>query len=456
MSVTALDSPFLGNLFGSGTVRSLFEARAVIERYLEVEIALAEVEAALGLIPAEAGAAIASELTIDRIDFEKYARDVERVGFPIVPLLEQIAQVVPDGYGQYAHWGATTQDIMDTALVLQIREALRHIKDRLSQLRSILADHADRHRSTVMLGRSQLQHALPITFGLKAATWLSMFQRHAARLAQLEERLYVVQLGGAVGTLAALGTNGEAVQRALAAKLGLGVTPTSWHTARDSLAEAIAFLANVAASLGKIGQDIVLLAQSDVQEVHERAVPGRGVSSTMPQKHNPVSSQLLTVIASGVADHAAAMLRASVHDHERASGRWMREWRIVPDAFVLTGRAFDVAVDLLEGLEIDGDRMRANVEAAEFITAEAVMMALAPHLGRQRAHDVVARAVQTAAETRTPFRSVLSNMTEIAEHLSDDDLGRILRPDNYLGATEALIDHALANEEPRSTAGPIQ
>ncbi len=454
MPVTALDSPFLGNLFGSRTIRTVFEARAVIERYLEVEIALAEVEAELGLIPAEAGAAIASQLAIDRIDLEKFAEDVERVGFPIVPLLEQIAQVIPNNYGEYAHWGATTQDIMDTALVLQMRESFGHIKDGLRELRRILAAHADRHRSALMIGRSQLQHALPITFGLKAATWLSMIQRHAARLAQLEHRLYVVQLGGAAGTLAALGTNGEAVQRALAAKLGLGITPTPWHTARDSLAEAISFLANLSASLGKIGQDIVLLAQSDVREVRERAVPGRGTSSAMPQKHNPISAQLLTVIASGVADHSGSMLRASVHDHERASGRWMREWQIVPEAFVLTGGALDVAVDLLEGLEIDAERMRANVEGDEFVTGEAVMMELGPHVGRHRAHEVVAHAVQTAVDTGVSFHNALSGAPSIAEHLSDADLQRILRPDNYLGATQALIDRTLANEEALSAGDP--
>ncbi len=453
MPVTALDSPFLGNLFGSRTIRSIFEARAVVERYIEVEIALAEVEAALGLIPPEAAAVIRSELTINRIDLEKYAADVERVGFPIVPLVEQIAQVVPNNYGEYAHWGATTQDIMDTALVLQMRDAFEYLDDGLRRLRSALAEHADRHRSTLMVGRSQLQHALPVTFGLKAATWLSMFQRHTTRLAQLEERLYVVQLGGAVGTLAALGSHGEAVRHALAEKLGLGVTPTPWHTARDSLAEAITFLANVAASLGKIGQDIVLLAQSDVGEVRERAVPGRGVSSTMPQKHNPISSQLLTVIASAAADQAGAMLRASVHDHERASGRWVQEWRIVPDAFVLTGGALDLAVDLVEGLEIDTARMRANVEAAEFIGAEAVMMALAPHLGRQGAHDVVGLAVQTAVDTGVSFHDALSSTQAVAEHLSDLDLERLLRPDDYLGATEALIDRTIAGEESRSPGG---
>ncbi len=451
MPVTALDSPYLGNLFGSKTLRAVFEARATVERYLEVEIALAEVEAALGLIPSEAGAALMSDLTIDRIDLKQYARDVELVGFPIVPLLDQIVQLVSDDYGEYAHWGATTQDIMDTALVLQLREALGYIGDGLHKLRRILAAHADQHRSTLMLGRSQLQHALPVTFGFKAATWLTMFQRHSKRLAQLEERLYVIQFGGAVGTLASLGDQGEAVQRALAAKLGLGVTPTPWHTTRDSLTESVTFLANVAASLGKIGQDIVLLAQSDVGEVHERAVPGRGVSSAMPQKHNPISAQLLTVIASKLAGHAEGMLRASVHDHERATGRWMEEWGLVPEAVVLTGGALDLAIDLLEGLEIDADRMRANLEASEFIVSEAVMMAIAPHLGRQRAHDVVAQVVRIAVGKGISFHQALSSTPEIAENLSGEELSRVLEPGRYLGVSDAFIDRALANEESPAT-----
>lgn len=413
---------------------------------MEVESALAEAEAMLEIIPAEAGDALVTSLVIDRIDLDRYHREVELVGFPIVPLLDQLNELIPAEHSQYLHWGATTQDIMDTALVLQMRDAFAHISEQIVTLRAVIAHQADEHRSTVMAGRSQLQHALPITFGLKASTWLSMFQRHANRLEQLEERLYVVQLGGAVGTLAALGTKGTAVQTALAERLDLSVPLSVWHVTRDTIVEAVSFLANLAASLGKIGKDVVLLAQSDVGEVRERATPGRGVSSTMPQKHNPVSGQLLTVIASGVADPAGAMLRASVHEHERASGNWMREWQIVPEAFILTGRGLEVAVDLVEGLEVDVSRMRTNVEEAEFIMSEAVMMTLAPQLGRQRAHDVVAEAVQVAVATNTSFSTALSNTAEVAEYLSEADLAYALQPENYLGATDDLIDRVLSAE----------
>lgn len=454
LSGSALDSPFLGQIFASTTMRTVFEPRRTIQRYLEVEIALAKAQADNGLIPERAAAVIAAELSIERIDLERYARDVELVGFPIAPLVEQIAEDISDGLGEYVHWGATTQDIMDTALVLQMREGFSLIRTSLTRLRSILAKHARRHRGTVMLGRSQLQHAPPVTFGLKAATWLSMFQRHGRRLDQLEERLYVLQLGGAVGTLSALGHQGPAVRRALAAELDLRLTPGPWHTTRDTLVEAVTFLANLTASLGKIGQDILLLAQSDVAEVSERPTPGRGVSSTMPQKHNPVSSQLLTVAASAVADHAGSMLRASVQDHERASGRWMTEWRIVPEVFVLSGGAMERAVELLEGLVVDTKRMRVNLARAETAMSEAVMMALAPHLGRQRAHTVVARAVQVSVSEQLPLHTVLATTPDIRQHLTDDDIERSLRPDNYLGATETFIDDILAAEQPLLSGEP--
>lgn len=439
-------SLFLSDMFDSDEIRSFFDTPAILGRYLEIEEALAEVEAALGLIPPSAAQALAT-FTVDEIDLDQFQQDLENTGFPIVPLLRQVMDSVSEETAQAVHWGATTQDIMDTALVLQMREALRLFATRISQLREVLAEHAGRHRSSVMLGRSQLQHALPTTFGLKAASWLSMFQRHAIRLTQLEERLYVVQFGGAVGTLAALGTHGVEVRDGLAVRLELGVAPTAWHTARDSLAEVVSFLANLTASLGKIGQDVILLAQSDVGEVHERWAPGRGVSSTMPQKRNPISAQQITVIASSVADLSGAMFRASVHDHERASGRWMKEWTIVPEAFVITGKALDLTINLLEGLEVDTDRMRTNVESDQFIMAEAVMMALAPHVGRDRAHKVISHAVEVALDRNTSFQNALMEIPEVTDQLSSVEIEQLLVPANYLGASGELIDQTLAREK---------
>lgn len=445
---------FLSDMFQSDEIRSFFEAPAMLRRYLEIEVAIAEVEGSLGLIPEDAAQALANELTVDAIDMDRFHSDLENTGFPIVPLLRQVVDLVSEESAQVVHWGATTQDIMDTALVLQMREALRLFRVRISRLREVLADHADTHRSSVMLGRSQLQHALPTTFGLKAAVWLSMFQRHAMRLTQLEERLYVVQFGGAVGTLAALGTAGLTVRDALAARLELGVAPTAWHTTRDSLAEVVSYLANLTASLGKIGQDILLLAQSDVGEVRERLTPGRGVSSTMPQKRNPISAQQITVVASSVADLSGAMFRASVHDHERASGNWMKEWTVIPEAFVVTGKALDLTIDLLEGLEVDIDRMRSNVEADEFIMAEAVMMALAPHLGRAGAHEIIATAVETAVDSNKSFHIALAEIPAVTDHLSDVEIEHLLAPHNYLGSSIEMIDQTLAGEEPSQEEEP--
>jgi len=446
-------APFLAELFVSQEMRSLFGMSSTVARYLEVEVALAEVEGALGIIPAESSAVLAAQLRLDRIDLSRYVRDVGHTGFPIVPLLEQLTELVPADHGQYLHWGATSQDIMDTALVLQMREAFGRIATQITNLRTVLARHADEYRLAVMPGRSQLQYAAPVTFGLKSATWLSMFQRHAVRLEQLEQRLYVVQFGGAVGTLAALDSQGIAVQEGLAERLDLGVVESVWHATRDSLVEAVSFIANLSASLGKIGQDVVLLSQTDVAEVRERATPGRGVSSTMPQKHNPIAGQSLMVIASEAADLAGSMLRASLHDHERATGRWMREWQIVPEAFELIGRGLEIGFELLDGIEVDVDRMRANVRGSDTIMSEAVMMALAPHLGRQRAHDVVADAVQTATTEQMSFRSVLLSDPDVVRHVSAADLDDLLAPGNYLGATELLIDRVLLAEEQDHSAG---
>jgi 3-carboxy-cis,cis-muconate cycloisomerase len=445
-------------LLSAPAVESLFDVHAVIERYLEIEVALARAESTLGLVPPEATRMIEAELRADRIDVARYVQGSEHVGFPIVPLLEQIAEFMPDAEGQYVHWGATTQDIMDTALVLQMRDALTYIADRLGSLRRLLAELADQHRSTVMVGRSQLQYGSPITFGLKVATWLSMLQRHSVRLAELEPRLCVVQLGGAVGTLAALGTDGLRVQRELAGQLDLGVASTAWHTTRDSLVEVVSFLANLTASIGKIGYDVVLLAQTDVGELSEGSVDGRGVSSAMPQKRNPVTSQMLMATASALADHAGAMLRTSVQDHERATGLWMREWRITPDAFALSAGALDGAIGLMEGLDVDVDRMRANVESSDLLMSEAVMMALAPTLGRARSHEIVASAVNVASEHGVPFRQALLDDSTITEHLSEDELDEILSPDAYLGMSDALIDRTLAGETPHApdTVDPRQ
>ena len=262
------------------------------------------------------------------------------------------------------HWGATTQDIMDTAVVLQVRDGLHIVEDDLGELRRILADLAQAHRDTPMAGRTHLQQALPVTFGYKAAIWLAMFDRHAERLEHLKPRVLVGQFAGAAGTLASLGDKGLEVQEAFCEELGLGVPVSTWHVARDGLAEAINLLGLITGSLGKIALDVMIMASTEFGEVYEPFVKGRGASSTMPQKRNPISSELMLAASKGVRQHAGLMLDAMIQDFERATGPWHAEWIAIPESFVLTAGALHQAKFALGGLIVDEKRMARTSTSA--------------------------------------------------------------------------------------------
>ncbi|MCB1744673.1 MAG: adenylosuccinate lyase family protein, partial [Gammaproteobacteria bacterium] len=286
MPSVVVSNGVFGEMFGTEPMRAVFSDRNLVQRYLDVEVALARAQARLGIIPANAAEAIAAAATVDRIDLQRLARRTEIVGYPILPLVEQLSELAEEGLGQYCHWGATTQDIMDTADVLQLRDALQLVEVEIDAIAEALAGLAHEHASTPMAGRTHLQHALPISFGYKCATWLSAMDRHRQRLQQLRPRLQVVEFAGAAGTLASLGRDGLAVQAALAEELGLGVPDITWHTIRDGFAETTGLLALVMGTIGKIGYDIMLMMQSEIGEVLEPFVAGRGASSTMPQKRN--------------------------------------------------------------------------------------------------------------------------------------------------------------------------
>ena len=424
----------------SARVDKFFAESATISRYLEVEAALAACQAQLGIIPERAARSIAAFARAEKIDRAEYRQDFEAAGFPIVGLVRQLAKIVPEGDGEFAHWGATTQDIMDTGLVLALRDILVWVEESLDGVIANLVPLAEQHRRTVMIGRSQMQHAVPITFGYKVAGWLSPLLRHRCRLAEVRARLLQVQFGGAVGTLASLGAQGFEVRRLFAERLRLGEPTVSWHTHRDVLCELITFFGLLTGSLSKIATDIVLLAQTEVGEVHEPAKPGRGTSSTMPQKRNPILSQQIIVSARLVRLQATGMLEAMVQDHERGSGTWQAEWTLVPDAASHTTAALERMVELTQALEVHPDRMRENLERTNHLVfAEAVMMALAPHVGRQHAHDLVDAAV---AETRqgSSFVDALRGSNEISDVLAPSDLQRIFDG----GAHVDAADHALA------------
>lgn len=446
MPTPVIGSDIFGELYGTPDMRAVFSDRNMVQKYLDVEGALARVQARLGIIPHDAAREIVARCHVDTIDMPSLRARTGVVGFPIVGLVEQLVASCADGLGEYAHWGATTQDIMDTADVLQFREALTLIERDLEAVASRLAEIAATHRDTVMVGRTHIQHALPVTFGYKAAVWLSTIDRQRRRLAELKSRLLVGQFSGAVGTLASLGDRGLQVQDALMDELGLGRPDITWHAARDAIAEATGWLALLTGALGKIGLDLILMTVTEVGEVREPFVPGRGSSSTMPQKRNPVVSEMLVVIAKNVRQLHGTVLDAMLHDHERGgAGPWQTEWHALPDAFIMTGAALAHARELLSGLEIDVQRMRDNIDVTQgLIAAEAVMMALAPMMGRQRAHDVVYACCRQVAHTGETFLDVLAANEEIAAVTERGALSRMLDPANYLGTAPQMVDRVLA------------
>src|SRR5256885_341436 len=425
---TVLDSMLFRDAFGTPQMREVFSDIATVARYAEVEVALAKAEAKCGVIPHDAADQIAARTDVAALDFELLRQETDVVGYPILPLVHQMAKQCGDA-GRYVHWGATTQDIMDTVVVLQIRAGLEIIESDIAALRGILAGLARRYRDTPMAGRTHLQQALPVTFGYKCAIWLAMFDRHAERLAQLKPRVLVGQFAGAAGTLASLGDKGFEVQRALCEELGLGVPVATWHVARDGFAEAVNFLALITGTLGKIAFDILLMASTEFAEVYEPFVKGRGASSTMPQKRNPISSELMLAAAKGVRQHAGLMLDAMVQDFERATGPWHAEWMAIPESFVLTSGALHQAKFALGGLIVDTRKMADNLDISRgLIVAEAVMMGLAPDLGRQEAHDVVYDACRVANDKGMTLADALSADSRVSARIGRATIERLTSP----------------------------
>jgi 3-carboxy-cis,cis-muconate cycloisomerase len=445
MPSTVVDSAIFGNIFSTETMRRVWSDENRTQKYLDVEAALARVQGRLGLIPAEAAAEIVRHCAIGQIDMDKLRAQTERIGYPVLGVVSQLNALCRDGLGEYCHWGATTQDITDTATVLQIREALELIEADLAAISAALAALARRYRDTPMAGRSNLQQAVPVSFGYKMAGLLSAIERHRERLAQLKPRVLVGEFAGAAGTLASLENGALETQEGLMRELGLGQPVIAWHTIRDNIAEVGAFLGLLGGTLGKLSMDVKLLMQTEVGEVFEPFAHGRGSSSTMPQKRNPISSCYIHAAVSVVRQHAASLMDAMVADHERSTGPWEIEWIVLPEAFCLTAGALRQSRALVEGLEVDEARMRANLDLTNgLVASEAVMMGLGPHLGRERAHDLVYDLCRDALKQNRPLLDLLAENAEITKHLDRAALARLCDPANYLGLAGVMVDRVLA------------
>jgi len=446
MATSVFDSLLLRDMFGTPAMRAIFDERAFIARCVDVETALARAQARAGLIPQEAATRISASADPSIFDYEALRAETEIVGYPILAMVRQLSAQCGEA-GRYVHWGATTQDIMDSATMLQCKAAVALIETQLLDVRVALAGLAERHAATVTAGRTHLQHALPVTFGFRCAVWLSALDRHAERLAQAKDRSLLAQFGGAAGTMASLGdpANGIAVRAHLADELGLADPGITWHVARDAPNEWVALLAAIGASLGKIAIDVLTMASSEFGEVAEPFVPGRGGSSTMPQKRNPISSELIFAAAKMLRERAALMLDAMLTDFERATGPWHLEWSALPEAFLLASSALHQSAFLLEGLEVDEGRMKRNLDlTGGLIVAEAVMMGLAPEIGRQEAHDVVYDACREALDQRISLFDALMKHQAIVERLGEARLRALTDPANYLGGAAVMAREVAA------------
>ena len=444
MPINPADGPILGALYGSDAMRAVFDEAAYFQRMLDVEAALARVQARLGIIPVEAAQAIGAAARFENLDPAELAASARNVGYPVVGLVAGLSRAA-GAAGAWTHWGATTQDIMDTATVLQVREGLTLIGGALAALLDALAIQADRHRHTVMAGRTHLQQALPTSFGLKCAVWAAPLPGHLERLDQVRARVEQVEFAGAAGTLASLGRQGIAVMEGLARELGLGAPAAPWHVCREALAETLAFLGIACGTLAKFATDIILLSQTELGEVAEPYVAGRGSSSTMPQKRNPIASEYILASARGVQALVPLMLGAMAQDHERATGPWQAEALAIPQAFVLTHGALLQAHAIAEGMMVDAERMRRNLGLTHgLIVAEAVMMGLAAKLGRGEAHHVVKHACDAALAESIGLAEALAREPAVTDKLDRAEIERLTDPAGYLGSADAFIDRVLA------------
>lgn len=442
-----MTSRLTSSMFSSGDMLNVFSDQATIQRMLDVEAALARAEAQHGVIPASAVQAIGSCCDAALIDMPALMKASGSAGNLAIPLVKQLTALVAArdaDAAKYVHWGATSQDIIDTGLVLQLRESLKLLDADVDKLAGALAHLAEQHRHTPMIGRTWMQHALPITFGLKVAGWLDAIVRHQDRLDGLRTRTLALQFGGAAGTLASLGGKGLLVAAALADDLGLTLPDIPWHTQRDRLVEAASSIGMLTGTLGKMARDISLQMQTDVAEVSEPVATGRGGSSTMPHKRNPVGCAVALTAAVRVPGLVSTMLSAMVQEHERALGGWQAEWDTLPEIMQLASGALEQMQSVVAGLSVDTQRMRANLDATNGqIMAEAVTLALGARIGRMQAHQAVERACHQATDSREHLREILKKDATVHAELSEVEIDNLLDPAGYTGDALNFIERVL-------------
>jgi 3-carboxy-cis,cis-muconate cycloisomerase len=449
-------SPLLAPMLSSAAMRAVWDDLTYLQCMLDFEAALARAEAATGIVPHNSAEAIARACTSANFDLAGLAEDAPRSGNLAIPLVKALTAEVDKTdkeAARYVHWGATSQDVIDTATMLTLRAGIDALLSDIDRAVTGFARLAQQRRSTAVVARTWLQHALPMPFGLKLAEYAAALHRSRGRLLHLKRDGLALQFGGAAGTLAALGNQGWKVAEKLSEILQLPLPEAPWHSHRDRIAEAASVLAIVAGTCGKIARDVQLMMQTDVGEAFEPSGEGRGGSSTMPHKRNPVAAASALAAAIMAPNLAATIFAAQVGDHERSAGPWHAEWPTLPNLMLVTSGALAAIVDIAEGLEVDAARMRANLDmTGGLIMAEAIAFALAEKVGKQEAHHLVEAASKKAVAEKKPFRAVLEKDAKITAHLDAKKIAQLLEPMAYQGVSQTLIDRLLASLDDRQDA----
>jgi adenylosuccinate lyase len=439
------DDALIGHLWSTEELRAVFNDANRVQKWYDFEAALAVEQGELGIIPKAAAREIASQAKVANVDIQAIAAEIRRVKHPLVPALKAVEKLCRDGHGEYIHFGPTTQDVLDTAVVLQIRDAhaiyLRDLRD----IGRALYRLAEAHRATPMAGRSHGVQALPVTFGHKAAIWLSETGRNYERLRQLEPRVFVGGMAGAVGTQASFGPQAPELERRVMRRLGLGVADINWQPARDRFAEYVCVLTIIGQSLGKIANEIVNLEHTEIGEVFEPFSEGKVGSSTMPHKRNPSTCEAVVAVSRALRCNAALMLESMIVEHERDGSSWRAEWKALPESCLMAGGVLAMMKHVLSGLHVDAARMRRNLDAlGGFLLSERVMFALSEKAGKQTAHELVYEASMRGIEGGIGFEQALMADPRVAAALTPAELKAALDPTTYTGLAPQIVDRVLA------------
>lgn len=445
MATSALDSFILRNIWGTEELYAIFNDRQIIQNWLDYEVALAQVQAELKIIPEAAATEIERNCSVDKLDFDLVAQNMKKVKHRMVSVLKTVEQSCANGHGEWIHFGATTQDVLDTATVVALKQVHEIIKRDLSAVAGKICRMAEKHRNTPMVGRTHAVHALPITFGHKCAIWLRELSRHHERLIDVQKRVFVGSFVGAVGTQASLGPIAHEVEARLMQRLGLMQADISWAPARDRFAEYAALLGLISGTINKIGNEIYLLQRDEIGEFAEGFTLGKMGSSTMPHKRNPTALENINASAKVLRHNVSLMMEAMVHENERDSVAWKLEWKALPEICVMAGGMLAQLDQVLGSLVVNTDVMRRNLGLmGSMLLSERLMFALAPKLGKQTAHELVYEAAMQARSQNKPFEETLAEYDQIRAVLSPDELDALMDPTTYVGVAPEVVDRVVA------------